>query len=88
MSTTIQELREHALRAQERSGRPDATVSLMVERWWPVDEEDPERIQLFKTSGPWGNVGFRWHRHVNVRFRADEVLAACDHLDALAGGGR
>lgn len=83
MSTTIQELRELAMTAQERDGCADAPVRLMMERWWPVEEEDPERVQLFKSTGPWGDVGFRWMRCVSVRFRADEVLEALDHLEAF-----
>lgn len=73
-----QELRALCLREQERAGRPDVWIGIMVERWWPVDEDDPPRLQLFRTSGPWGEVGFRWLRSVHVRFRADEVLAALD----------
>lgn len=83
MSTTTAELRNSAEEAQEREGRPDAAVRLMMERWWPIDQEDPARVQLFKHTGPWGEVGRRWLRYVSVRFRADEVLAALDHVEAF-----
>lgn len=83
MSTTTRELRELAIKAQEQYGRADAPVRLMMERWWPTEQEDPEQVQLFKHSGPWGDVGGRWMRCVHVRFRADEVLTALNRVEAF-----
>ncbi len=71
--TIAQSLVAQAYSQQQRTGKKDADVAVLVKGKWP----DSGRKRLFGKFGPWGQCMAEYETDVMCLFKADEVIKAC-----------